>query len=409
MVEGREQRLCDTCAAIFSTPTESPKGTRPRWYGNHHQTKADIMASAEQGCYICVRIKGEFTGGNRLEKYSFNGPMTHRVKVLDDDSFKVRLSVELESPGDGYGVEWIRKFYLFPKKMAVDYSAGFDLEIYTMGVGAAFDEAGGNTKLPPGMRSTESLRQAKGWLEQCCCYHQKCRKPDREIRLPSRLIAIERVGSELKARLCDSHSLLSGASYMTLSHSWGSKTFLTTTRELVEDFKSFIPVSLLPQTFQDAIVCIVQDDIEDWERESLRMGEVYMNATCNLTAATVEDGVEGFLPKQRPPGHESPSVNINWMYHAQDKIRRYSNEQYILTELRPWSDIWEGILFDRAWVLQEQVLTSAKFMKGSESSSFWHRRNVLGMQGVIRERDVAFGMGAPRSPFTVERGIQRGS
>ena len=41
--------------------------------------------------------------------------------------------------------------------------------------------------------------------------------------------------------------------YLTLSHVWGDERFVTLTRDNVEQMKSSLRVSTLPQCFQDAI------------------------------------------------------------------------------------------------------------------------------------------------------------
>jgi len=71
-----------------------------------------------------------------------------------------------------------------------------------------------------------------------------------------------------------------------------------------------VPLELLSQTFTDAIVvtkhlgyrylwidslCIVQDDCEDWERESGRMADVYGNADLVIGATSAADSSCGFL------------------------------------------------------------------------------------------------------------------
>jgi hypothetical protein len=67
--------------------------------------------------------------------------------------------------------------------------------------------------------------------------------------------------------------------YAALSHCWGTLQHCTTTKERLAAFHVGLPISELPQTFQDAIIvarhlqieylwidalCIVQDNTEDW-------------------------------------------------------------------------------------------------------------------------------------------------
>lgn len=96
---------------------------------------------------------------------------------------------------------------------------------------------------------------------------------------------------------------------MTLSHCWGNppSVFKLKTTNLASLLKQIPPLS---KTFEDAIVCtravgarylwidclcILQDDVRDWERESALMASVYHNALCNLAATASSDSNGGFF------------------------------------------------------------------------------------------------------------------
>lgn len=70
-----------------------------------------------------------------------------------------------------------------------------------------------------------------------------------------------------------------------------------------------LDMSILPKTYRDAIeitqalgvkyvwidsLCIVQDDVKDWEVESSRMATVYYDAYLVLAASQAEDASGGF-------------------------------------------------------------------------------------------------------------------
>jgi hypothetical protein len=74
---------------------------------------------------------------------------------------------------------------------------------------------------------------------------------------------------------------------------------VTTTLSTLEDRKREIPLSILPRTFQDAILvtrrlgiqyvwidslCIIQDSAEDWSKEAAKMTDVYLNSTVTIAA-----------------------------------------------------------------------------------------------------------------------------
>jgi hypothetical protein len=74
--------------------------------------------------------------------------------------------------------------------------------------------------------------------------------------------------------------------------------------------KAGFPISILPQTFKDAIsvvrrfgarylwidsLCILQDSIEDWRREAVLMKDVYKNSLCNIAATGASNTEEGLF------------------------------------------------------------------------------------------------------------------
>jgi hypothetical protein len=130
-------------------------------------------------------------------------------------------------------------------------------------------------------------------------------------------------------------------------------------------------VENLSRTFQDALLatislgfeyiwidslCIVQDDKDEWSRESKLMGEVYKNATCNISASGFADGEDGFMLRQRQVDPTPFIVNIDPQKMESTWPEICHPGSYWLTHDPPWSDVTEGPLFQRAWVLQEQLL-----------------------------------------------------
>lgn len=94
-----------------------------------------------------------------------------------------------------------------------------------------------------------------------------------------------------------SHKGENRGKYLALSYCWGSeddapKQLKTTKASLCENMKE-IKMESLPKTVSDAVLvcramrvrylwvdalCIIQDSHTDWERESFKMAEIYMNS-----------------------------------------------------------------------------------------------------------------------------------
>ncbi|KFY01713.1 hypothetical protein V490_00787, partial [Pseudogymnoascus sp. VKM F-3557] len=153
---------------------------------------------------------------------------------------------------------------------------------------------------------------AKRFLHECTRNHTQCQFT--LGTLPTRVIRIPAVG--------EPHLYISKgekAKYMTLSHSWGGITPLTTTTATLSQRLQEIPYTTLPKTFQDAVtitrslgieylwidsLCIIQDDRDDWARESARMKNVYTNCYAMISANSSANPNGGCFS---PPGVRSQS------------------------------------------------------------------------------------------------------
>ena len=99
--------------------------------------------------------------------------------------------------------------------------------------------------------------------------------------------------------------------YVALSYCWGTDQVKTTAGTLAS-FRKALP-SDISATVQDAITvtrelgfsylwvdafCIIQYDVEDWERESRRMGQIYMRAILTIVPVSASKCSEHFLSRQ---------------------------------------------------------------------------------------------------------------
>ncbi|KAL1852112.1 hypothetical protein Daus18300_012259, partial [Diaporthe australafricana] len=156
--------------------------------------------------------------------------------------------------------------------------------------------------------STGNFRQIRQWLSHCNQNHPRCGlNPARSgpVFLPSRLIDVG--GSEESCvRLISSTDSMRGDNlYTTLSYCWGGAQRLNLSSSNVTDFEKGFPLSSLPKTIREAI----QDSVEDWEAEAVRMSDVYGSSYCTIMATHGRDSDEGiFRPRVdnvvRPTWHK---------------------------------------------------------------------------------------------------------
>lgn len=103
--------------------------------------------------------------------------------------------------------------------------------------------------------------------------------------------------------------------YITLSHRSRRNNMPKLTRSTLDDRRKELPVQDFPRVFKDAFtvcrkldvryiwidaLCIIQDDVSDWETESTSIRQVYQNAFCNIGAYAAAQGSSGLFVDRDP-------------------------------------------------------------------------------------------------------------
>lgn len=115
-------------------------------------------------------------------------------------------------------------------------------------------------------------------------------------------------------------------------------------------------------------LCIIQDSQEDWDRESVKMGEVYGRALLTVMASGAEDGGQGcFISRKK-----ADSIPI-----AIDLIDMHGNRSSIFLALNPFEN-GARPLDNRGWTLQERQLSPRNIQYGVKemvwecNEATWH-------------------------------------
>ncbi|MCJ1466391.1 hypothetical protein MMC07_005010 [Pseudocyphellaria aurata] len=246
------------------------------------------------------------------------------------------------------------------------------------------------------------------WVADCLSNHLECQKhvqvsqPLPELRrLPTRLLNVS-LPDPCLVTLTETTNFDPTTRYMTLSHCWGDFLPVRLLGNLYESFKEGLLIDQLPKTFQDAIkftralqvrylwidaLCIIQDSVVDWLRESLLMSSVYSNSWLNL-AATASTNGHGGLFRSRNFLLSSPcTVTASW--------EGFAPGSYTVLDGSTWTRrVEESPLNKRAWVLQERLLAprTAHF---AYDQVFWECRQIVACE--------TFPLGAPEySPNVVD-------
>lgn len=169
--------------------------------------------------------------------------------------------------------------------------------------------------------------------------------------------------------------------------------FTTTSSSLAGRFQG-IRLAELPKTFRDAVIitrtlgvrylwidslCIIQDDVKDWETESKNMAEVFQNSILTIAASASPDNRTGcFL--QRESGRDLKVQHGKCTFYLQCINRDWSNPSPA-----------GGPLQSRAWVLQEMLL-SRRILFFSKDQLFWECHSMsLSEEGSSRAFDIEVG------------------
>jgi hypothetical protein len=178
-----------------------------------------------------------------------------------------------------------------------------------------------------------------------------------------------------------------------------------TKKENFASFQDEVPWKIIPQTFKDAIIvvlhlgyrhlwidslCIIQDDSLDWERESSKMADVYVNSVLTIYAARstqANDGVfhKKFLPLdnssdphvlEQPRNLEEDLVKIKFRQPS-----RKSWDVYVRQHYHDFIDdhdlaMSRSALDKRAWAFQEMTL-STRILYFKEAELMWECKDAF--------------------------------
>lgn len=160
--------------------------------------------------------------------------------------------------------------------------------------------------------------------------------------------------------------------YIALSYVWGSEPPTTTTKESFSARTTEIDFATLPQLFKDTILlsrrlginyvwidslCIIQDDLDDWEKESAEMFNIYRQAYVTFVALNGESCHDGFLRRVPQPYAVIPytlpsGITVNY------GLREHKGDARLQEEIR--ASKWGT----RGWTFQEELFSSRKLYFG---------------------------------------------
>ena len=220
------------------------------------------------------------------------------------------------------------------------------------------------------------LALGKEWITSCASLHRGC-APLANRELPTRLIDVGTGTANHTLKLVET----SGASgqYITLSHCWGKSRYTVTTRANYAAHLRSLTYEELPLTFQDAVkitamlgfqylwidsLCIIQGDKDDWQQQGARMAQIYQNSALTIAGPASASAYDGLIHRRpmRPscqlPIRDSSKSIVGTIVIGLDQ------------DVTPHEAESNSPLAERAWVLQERLLSPRILYFGSKQLYF---------------------------------------
>ncbi|PTB35683.1 hypothetical protein M441DRAFT_152805 [Trichoderma asperellum CBS 433.97] len=212
--------------------------------------------------------------------------------------------------------------------------------------------------------------------------------------------------------------------YAAVSYCWGTKEEaekqLKTTVNTLQQRFSEIDLKSMPHTVADAVrlcraiglrylwidaLCIIQDDDNDWTRESFEMSNIYANSFITICVVTGTSCSAGFLDKR----HNQKTLQINFTSQIDPAVkgklflRIYKHPTLNLTTEYTKMSVSEGLMrndklevdewalekapwFQRGWTFQESHFSKRKLLIGHEMAYMWHEDSMVSMDGTRHDR-----------------------
>ncbi|KAK7177874.1 heterokaryon incompatibility protein [Paraphaeosphaeria sporulosa] len=170
--------------------------------------------------------------------------------------------------------------------------------------------------------SPSIYRKLREWVTNCVSEHNECRRHPKESSdhstPPTRVIDVGLTNDAVaRPRLVATNGI--SVCYVALSHRWAGTNPLKTKFDNLQSHQEELPWESIAPTFRDAIIvtrqlgfrylwidslCIIQDDEEEWKRESRIMGDIFSGACVTIAAvdSVDENGLDhGMLLRHKDP------------------------------------------------------------------------------------------------------------
>lgn len=243
------------------------------------------------------------------------------------------------------------------------------------------------------------------WLSICSTLHIGCRHKS-DTRLPTRVIDVGSADISQHPRLIvtskESGECVALSHYRGSLIAFDSGQHARTLKSNLRDMLGGIPLNMLPQNFQDAVLivrklqlrflwidalCIIQDDPADWARKAARMNDVYGSAYLTIAANSAISSTDVFLKRS-----QETTISIPYYKDVRADPAGLLFLAYMRTggEQGSWfSNIETARWNTRGWTFQERFL-SKRVLHFTERKLFWECRATDASEGNEPPRDPRY-------------------
>jgi len=342
------------------------RGWKEELFSFRHASMDAIIATASQGCHVCL-----------LVLYLFYCPGSTQAPSV----FRPYSPAALEIPARRYSDPWLDSysqrvvFWILYKRNGrpptgmLDFGHGAYRELVI-----ALDPSAVSHPDLAQRRCPTIVSSCRHWLRTCTQTHTVCVTSDNYgPKLPHRVVFLDTHSGVLAPRL-----LVSGTKtgrYVALSHRWSTSRSVMLTSETQHELEQGIKIEDLSQTFQEAFqitsdlgfdyiwvdsLCILQDNKQDWAQQSSQMARIYSEASLTICAYTDKDGSGSCT------GSYSTNL-VDWPWQVTPDLYVYQGEDL--------DYIPEGTARTRAWIMQEEYL-SRRVLYCGQNRSYWRCREM---------------------------------
>lgn len=347
---GGSAQVCRPCRRV-QVMVGSSKGSPVQM----HESKQRLDLSAESGCPWCCLVADAIDHEAKRADSSGDGPEGQQAS---ESPCPIELHTDKKTTEC-----WVTWGKLRAEIPVTSYSQGW------MECLRGLDQPDHATN------SSNSLKIARTWLRECqrITEHEGCVRyhASNNKSLPKRLLYLGELRNP--PRIVESSLITVAAPYVALSYCWGTRPFLTLTRQTYDHMQHALNIESLPILFQDAIavarglgflwiwidsLCIVQDDVDDWAHETANMHTIFAGASLTVSTVTAGDPFTSLFHRRK---HRiTHPVPLDFWTPRSD--RQHQAAQFrIATAVPRWVGedfAWRGLVHLRAWALQEQMLST---------------------------------------------------